>query len=468
MVDSDMKPDSRLGKDRDAVAFWPTALDFIYKSFEKGPHVVGVPYCGPPPEECVYVFQWANSEGEHANPNDMRLAMYSREQAAQFAGLHPVAALPTGLIAYDMRVFELTDPVHAFNALVAKGMQPRQAQLLASPWFDYEWADIWRSRKASTEDVVNTRDMAMACQAKLGYNPLYCAWSSWAGHWKSKCVDKPQPLTLEQVGEKYKQALRDNIESARRVIHVTPPPGLVQRQASPPARSNGNGDAANDSIWHPKITNIGFSTDREELRALQRIVAEVVSDRIGNGGPFRICEIGSWIGESALAIARAMEGSRKASWDILCIDHFKGCLADQTADIVAKQGGSRRIRDAFLANTAGLRRNGRIRFLEMDSADGELVKETFDLIYLDGDHSCTGLLNDLEVWWPKLKPGGTMVGHDWGDQFVGVQMAVEGFFGKGVARIEKGSDLASFWVVQRLESGTAPQPAAEVLATNER
>lgn len=37
-----------------------------------------------------------------------------------------------------------------------------------------------------------------------------------------------------------------------------------------------------------------------------------------------------------------------------------------------------------------------------------------DLIYIDGDHSERGFKTDVEVWRPKLKPGGLLAGHDHG------------------------------------------------------
>ena len=36
----------------------------------------------------------------------------------------------------------------------------------------------------------------------------------------------------------------------------------------------------------------------------------------------------------------------------------------------------------------------------------------FDFIYLDARHDYDGIKEDLEAWWPKLKTGGLMAGHD--------------------------------------------------------
>lgn len=39
--------------------------------------------------------------------------------------------------------------------------------------------------------------------------------------------------------------------------------------------------------------------------------------------------------------------------------------------------------------------------------------EYFDFIYIDADHSYEGLLKDLQNWFPKVKRGGVISGHDW-------------------------------------------------------
>ncbi|CAK8992565.1 Uncharacterized protein SCF082_LOCUS3153 [Durusdinium trenchii] len=37
---------------------------------------------------------------------------------------------------------------------------------------------------------------------------------------------------------------------------------------------------------------------------------------------------------------------------------------------------------------------------------------SLDLVYIDADHKWWSVLQDLTTWWPKIKPGGVMMGHD--------------------------------------------------------
>lgn len=205
MVDSDMSPDMYLKSLPEAKPFWNVAFDFLYDHWERGPVVIGAPYCMGPPEEIPAVGHWVcdaspdyQASGDVTNPLDAKLRMYSREHAAIMSGIQPCAAIGTGLILYDMRIFDL----------------------LAKPYFDYEWIgedDVCpccrqhiageRAAKASTEDIYCTRDIAIGAGKRLGYNPLFCAWDSWSGHWKPKCVGKPQVLTAEHVGRRLAQTL---------------------------------------------------------------------------------------------------------------------------------------------------------------------------------------------------------------------------------------------------------------------
>jgi hypothetical protein len=56
-------------------------------------------------------------------------------------------------------------------------------------------------------------------------------------------------------------------------------------------------------------------------------------------------------------------------------------------------------------------RIGLMQLCSIDAAtrfsDGEL-----DFVYIDGAHHFSAVVNDLDVWWPKVKTGGIIGGHD--------------------------------------------------------
>lgn len=207
MIDSDQHIDLYTDIDDRAKDFFPSTFDFLYNRKMNGlVTTVGAPYCGPPPSECVYIFKWCNDETGHPNA-DHKLSMYSREEGAVAAGIQPVAALPTGCIMFDMKMFDITDPKLEYQALLAKYGDPKIARALTNPWFYYEWKDIYACTKASTEDVTVSRDMVLCAYAKLGYNSMFCNWDAWVGHYKPKCVGKPVLLTSESINDKYREAV---------------------------------------------------------------------------------------------------------------------------------------------------------------------------------------------------------------------------------------------------------------------
>lgn len=201
MLDSDMYPDLALGQDRSAKPFLESSFDFIYRNYDKGPHVVAAPYCGPPPFENSYIFVWRNFESNEPGECSLKLDQYKREESAIRSGIEECAALPTGCIMWDMRAFDLIDPIE-------RG------------WFYYEWDGPYAAAKASTEDVTATRDISLAGYRQLGYNPIHVNWDAWAGHWKPKCVGKPALLTVDILSENVRKALDRGMMPGEKLVTV--------------------------------------------------------------------------------------------------------------------------------------------------------------------------------------------------------------------------------------------------------
>lgn len=192
MIDSDMQPDLYLDTDPTAKPFWESTFDYWLENYLDRPCCIAAPYCGPPPHEIPYIFRWCTFQSDHPAKADCRLEMFSREEAARRTGFEIVAALPTGLILIDMRALK-----H-----------------LPKPWFDYEYKDSERSEKASTEDVVFTRNCSL-----LGVDQIV-NWDAWAGHLKRKIVGKPTLITSEQVAANFREPLLKQIHRGERVMMV--------------------------------------------------------------------------------------------------------------------------------------------------------------------------------------------------------------------------------------------------------
>lgn len=223
MVDSDMQPDCERGEDPEAKPFWDTSFDFCVKHYDQGPNAVCAPYCGPPPVSNVYAFYWARNENDCPNEKG-RIVQYTREEASRMVGIQPAAAQPTGLILFDMRAFDLTDPLKYYNELLAQGRPRDEAKLLVHPWFYYEYADIYQSEKCSTEDVTATRDISFHGWLEYGRDCIFINWDAWAGHVKPKVVRKPRPVDSKAMHAQYRHAVETKQTSTEKMIFVEEQP----------------------------------------------------------------------------------------------------------------------------------------------------------------------------------------------------------------------------------------------------
>jgi len=57
----------------------------------------------------------------------------------------------------------------------------------------------------------------------------------------------------------------------------------------------------------------------------------------------------------------------------------------------------------------------------------EDVPNDLGFIFIDGNHTYDFVMKDLELWVPKVKSGGLVMGHDWWSKFLGVVEAVTDF-----------------------------------------
>lgn len=213
-IDSDMMPDCELHPTNPtAKPFFSSSFDFLYEHYQRGPVMIAAPYCGPPPHENVYVFQWVNKETDRPDDDAYSLALdqFSRPEAARRTGFEAVGALPTGLFMVDMRLFDIAKPPYFYyeyegdgTKCAVCGCRPPGKQ----------------SSKCSTEDVTATRDLSLIGLEKLGYNPIFVNWDAWAGHVKPKVVRKPVIMSTDQVNERLVAAIKRDHRSDERLMIV--------------------------------------------------------------------------------------------------------------------------------------------------------------------------------------------------------------------------------------------------------
>lgn len=75
---------------------------------------------------------------------------------------------------------------------------------------------------------------------------------------------------------------------------------------------------------------------------------------------------------------------------------------------------------------------------------------SLDWCFIDGNHALEWVLKDMDLWWPKIKPGGLFGGHDYGDLIGGgwyceVKSAVDQWSLKNACRVEL-TPCSSWWI----------------------
>ncbi len=122
-----------------------------------------------------------------------------------------------------------------------------------------------------------------------------------------------------------------------------------------------------------------------------------------------VLEIGSFCGRSTIWMARTAE-------HVTALDTFMG------------DGSLTRPQDTLPEFTENLKQYGvtdKVTALRMSSKDYNLQGNIFDFVFIDGDHSLTGVRQDIVVAYHVLKPGGIIAFHDYSNQTdVGVPTAV--------------------------------------------
>lgn len=92
---------------------------------------------------------------------------------------------------------------------------------------------------------------------------------------------------------------------------------------------------------------------------------------------------------------------------------------------------------------------GPARFQLIREASPDVTRQLtgpFDFVYLDGNHAYEHVRAELQAWWPLVKEGGILGGHDYCDRF-GVKQAVEEWRGGNPVDVTDRDGLYASWFV---------------------
>ena len=138
-----------------------------------------------------------------------------------------------------------------------------------------------------------------------------------------------------------------------------------------------------------------------------------------------LVEIGVWQGRSAVFMAEMLKELGKPAKFYL-VDSFDG--GKILAKTVATLG--KPLLDILQEHIeAAAVRNQITGIINKPSivAANLFSDKSIDFAFIDADHDYENVKADLIAWWPKIKPGGILAGHDYCSGWAGVSQAVDEF-----------------------------------------
>ena len=140
-------------------------------------------------------------------------------------------------------------------------------------------------------------------------------------------------------------------------------------------------------------------------------------------------EVGSWKGRSGTYMGVEIVNSGKEQ-SLVCVDIWVGSAEHQGMGILNEDG----LYLEFQKNIepVNAQRPGTIEFIRGKSMDvvESIQNFSLDFVFIDASHEYEDVIADINSWYPKVKEGGVIAGHDY-PHWPGVKKAVDEYFKRG-------------------------------------
>ena len=138
-------------------------------------------------------------------------------------------------------------------------------------------------------------------------------------------------------------------------------------------------------------------------------------------------EVGVWQGDNLLPIAKKFP-------DLVCygVDPYSGSSFEEyyKGEIQALVDGDHyeKLYQEIQNKTKDFKNINILRKTSEEAAK-DFEDESLDIVFIDARHDYDSVVNDINLWMPKVKVGGVLSGHNYGLNFFGVIEAVNGIIG---------------------------------------
>lgn len=138
------------------------------------------------------------------------------------------------------------------------------------------------------------------------------------------------------------------------------------------------------------------------------------------------CEIGSCYGWSLVYLLENTSNISK----IYAVDPYIEYNASPGGGTFMSQETQNRIRELWFENTVDY--SDKVELIQKNSIEAaqHFKDDSLDFVFIDGDHSHSAVKKDLATYYPKVKSGGIVAGHDYSCS--SVKNALKDFFKKSL------------------------------------
>ncbi|MHC4377603.1 MAG: class I SAM-dependent methyltransferase [Planctomycetota bacterium] len=135
-----------------------------------------------------------------------------------------------------------------------------------------------------------------------------------------------------------------------------------------------------------------------------------------------LVEVGVWRGRSLIMLAQVAAEERCRA-KIVGVDRWDGVL-----DGITRADGERMLEE-LRADLVACQVQSRVKLVRGESPRIARRRKAASLamVFLDADHTTEAVQADIQAWWPKVRPGGWLAGHD--VDAPGVRLALTREFG---------------------------------------
>ena len=152
------------------------------------------------------------------------------------------------------------------------------------------------------------------------------------------------------------------------------------------------------------------------------------------GEPKRAAEVGVWKGEFSAILL-----DHFPNLHLLMVDCYKRYEKD-SEDFRMKKKGQQDFYDAMMTAVDFTSPHADRRIVMVgDSLEvcQEIKPASLDFVFIDADHCYTSCSADIKAWYPKVRKGGVVSGHDYSRLHPGVRRAVDEFCGDHKYRLRR-------------------------------